>query len=194
MNKFEYPWKRYALIPELAKRLEGISPQFGKTALQKLVYFLEAIYGVDCGYDFSLYSHGPFDSSLLGDLDLVAHWGCVSVTNATGTLGGYRIEPTDQVDLLREKAVDFLDGERTREALDDLVSTYGGMTARDLELRATTVYVAKGLRDEGEVPEKETVCHHVGQIKPRFSAEEIERAVTELSERGHIELAVADRV
>ncbi len=194
MSKFEFPWKRYTLIPELAKRLEGVSPQFGKTALQKLVYFLEAIYGIDCGYDFSLHSYGPFDSTLLGDLDLVAHWGCVSVTNTTGTLGGYRIEPTDQVDLVREKGKEFLDDPRTRAALDDLVDKYGRMTARDLELRATTVYVDRSLRAKGEPHDKKTVCHCVGQVKPKFSAEEIERAVVELDERGHIELAVADRV
>ena len=40
------PWNRYALTAELAKRLDGLSPQFGKTALQKVVFFLQEVYGM----------------------------------------------------------------------------------------------------------------------------------------------------
>ena len=78
-TSLELPWHRYALIAELAKRFEPVSRQFGKTALQKLVYFLQTIYGVDCGYAYEFYSYGPFASQLLNDLDLVAHFGGVSV-------------------------------------------------------------------------------------------------------------------
>lgn len=188
-NTVDTPWNRYALIAELAKRMDSVSPQFGKTALLKHIFFLGGIYNIDCGYDFRLYSYGPFDAQLLSDLDLVEHWGCVSVRRVNDTLGGYRIYPTDEVDSIRDKAVGFLEESRTKQALDDLVRTYGTMTARDLELRATTVYVAKNLWAKNESPTQETICQLVGQIKPKFSAQEIESAVMELNDRNHIQLS-----
>jgi len=184
----DIPWKRYALIAELAKRLDAVSPQFGKTALQKLVFFLQEVYGVDCGYDFELYSYGPFDSQLLGDLDLVEHWGCVSIESVNAMFGGYRIRPTDKVDAVRSKATDFLDDEHTKAALNNLVEAYGSMTARDLELQATTVYVERNLRAKGKPIKKKEVCRIVSQIKPKFTSMEIENALLELSERKHIQV------
>ncbi len=183
------PWYRYALIAELAKRLATVSPQFGKTALQKLVYFLQEVYGVDCGYDFAIYSYGPFDSQLLANLDLVEHFGCVSVQPVFSITGGYAIRPTEKVDAIRDKAADFLDDDKTKKALDELVTTYGCMTAKDLELRATTVYVAHNLRRKGEPATRTEVCRLVGQIKPKFSSLEIDQAVDELNVHGHIRLA-----
>ena len=188
---FDIPWKRYALITELARRLDKVSPQFGKTALQKLVFLLQEVYEIDCGYDFELYSYGPFDSQLLNDLDIVECWGYVSVDRVNDTLGGYKICPTDTSESIREKATTFLDEASTQEAINDLVSTYGNMKARDLELRATTVYVANNLRIKKGYAPKEKICGLVGQIKPKFSAQEIEAAFEELRKKSHIQMAAA---
>jgi len=185
----DIPWNRYALIAELAKRLDAVSPQFGKTALQKLIFFLQEVYRIDCGYDFKLYSYGPFDSQLLGDLDLVENWGCVSVESVNASLGGYQIRPTKEVDYVRRKATDFLDAPDTKKAIDNLVNIYGVMTARDLELRATIVYVERNLRAKGKSPTKKKICHLISQIKPKFSRQEIEDVVDELRKRKHIKLA-----
>lgn len=187
-HDLDIPWKRYALIAELVKRLDDVSPQLGKTALQKLVFLLQAVYGIDCGYDFELYSYGPFDSRLLGDLDLVEHWGCVSVQSVNASLDGYRIRPAEHVEFIRAKASDFLDAPQTQDALSSLVSTYGRMRAKDLELRATTVYVERNLQRKGESPTRADICRLVGEIKPRFSKGEIEMAVDELCQREYIRL------
>jgi uncharacterized protein len=184
------PWHRYALISELAKRLNGVSPQFGKTALQKLVYFLQELYGVDCGYDFQLYSYGPFTSQLLGDLDLVEHFGCVSVEPVHSITGGYEIRPTEKADSLQGKAVSFLNNAKTKQAIDSLVSEFGAHTAKDLELRATIVYVERGMHRKSKHPTMQDVCRLVGQIKPKFSSQEIKQAVDDLRQRSHVLLAV----
>jgi uncharacterized protein YwgA len=184
----DIPWKRYALIAEMAKRLDSASMNFGKTALQKLVFFLQEIYRVDCGYDFELYTYGPYDSQLVSDLVLIEHWGCVSVTRVNDMLGGYQIRPTEAVDSIRGKAAGFLNDAKTKQALDDLVLTYGSMTARDLELRATTVYVARNFLRKGETATIEKVCRLVTELKPKFTADEIKQAVIELSERQHIQI------
>lgn len=184
---FDLPWHRYALIAELAKRLNGVSSQFGKTALQKLVYFLQVIYGLDCGYAYEFYSYGPFASQLLNDLDLVAHFGGVLVQPVDSEMGGYAIKPTPETDSLRGRAAEFLDN--AKDVLKDLIGTYGKMTAKDLELRATIVYIERDMHRKGRPATKDEICSLVNEIKPKFSRPEIEQAVDELSGREHVRLS-----
>ncbi|NLS45772.1 MAG: hypothetical protein GX969_08570, partial [Firmicutes bacterium] len=47
-----YPWERYGLIVELTGRIQDVSSQFGKTAMQKMVYLLQAVYEVEFGYNY----------------------------------------------------------------------------------------------------------------------------------------------
>jgi uncharacterized protein len=190
MNKnLEIPWNSYAIIAELSKRLKDVSPQFGKTVLQKMVYFLQEIYHIDCGYDFSLYSYGPFDSQLLGDLDLVEHFGYVKVVPVQSFVGGYVILPSDSVDSIMNKASGFIDTPVTISAFDDLVEKYGKKNAKELELRATILYVERDQKRNKKSLSKEAVRDIVRGIKPKFSNDEIEKAMEELSENGHISLA-----
>jgi hypothetical protein len=193
MVSFEFPWRRYALIAELAKRLDGVSPQFGKTALEKLVYLFQEVYGIDCGYEFELYSYGPFTSLLLGDLDQVAHFGCVSVEPVHSISGGYEIRPTKKENFLEEKAADFLGDDKTKSALDSLVSDFGRLTAKELELRATIVYVERDMHIKDEKATKDEVCRIVGEIKPKFSKDEIEQTIEELCVRNHIQLTANEK-
>ena len=93
------------------------------------------------------------------------------------------------MDFIRQKAAGFLDDMRTESALNNLVSTYGAMTARDLELRATTVYVERNIRAKGQSATREKVLHLVGEVKPKFSSHEIKQAVNELNSGNHIQLA-----
>jgi len=154
----DIPWQRYALIAELAKRLQDVSPQFGKTALQKIVYFLQEIYGLDCGYDFRLYSYGPFAAQLLGDLDIVESIGCVEVRRLLTGTGGYVIRPTEKVDALQKRAGDFLSAPQTAKALHAVVDRFGRLSARDLELRATIVYVERDLLRKGKPATRTEIC------------------------------------
>ena len=102
------PWPRYGLIAELAHRLDGLSPQFGKTVLQKMVFLLQELHDIDCGYDFTLYTYGPFASLLLQDLDLAESLKGVDVHPAEGVAGGYTIKPGEANSWLRAKAGGFL--------------------------------------------------------------------------------------
>jgi len=180
------PWDRYALIADLSQRLVGISPQFGKTALIKLVFLLQEVYGVDCGYDFELHSYGPFTSTLLNDLDLARGLGAVSVDQVGY---GYQIKPAAQTDAVRDRATAFMTKPRTTHALDSLIGLYGKLSARDLELRATIVFVERDMRRKGESATSEALRTCVGELKPKFSAEEIMRAIVELDKREHIRMA-----
>jgi len=186
MDSLPIPWNRYGIIAELACRLKGASPQFGKTALQKSVYLLQALYGVDCGYDFSLYAYGPFCSDLLGDLDTTGTLGGVQVHALGWGLDGYQIEPGPRSDAIREKAKAFLGDATVQDALARLREDFGHFLAKDLELRSTIVYADRDLGRNGDQPSRDELARTVQQIKPRFSPKSIDAAIAELEGKGFL--------
>ena len=174
------PWKRYGLIAELAKKMESQQSQFGKTALQKMLFLLQEVYGVDCGYDFSLYTYGPFSSQIVQDLDFVETSKGVKVQNVAPMAGGYIISPGEETDRLRKKAENFLNKTNVQNAFSKLINQFGYYSARDLELISTIVYVARDLKnDEGDLA-REKIVQRVKQLKPKFSEETIDSKIQKL--------------
>ncbi len=187
-NSFNIPWKRYGLIAELAARLENKSPQFGKTSLQKMVYLLQEVFGVDCGYAFEFYTYGPFTSQLLQDLDLVEHMGGVSVRPVLSNNWGYEIHPGEKSELIRKKAADFLNAPGVSGGISTLVGEFGNYWAKDLELRSTVVYVERDFKRRDERSSTRETIRVVKQLKPKFSNDEIHEVVDELKSKKYIEL------
>src|ERR1035438_3845304 len=59
----EIIFERLGLLAELARQA-----RLGRTALMKILFFLQESRGVPLDYQFSLYSYGPFDSDVLSDI------------------------------------------------------------------------------------------------------------------------------
>jgi len=184
MAGIDLSWERYGLIAELAFRLKNKRVQFGKTALQKIVYLLQELYNVKCGYDFSLYAYGPFSKELLNDLDLVEALGGVEVQYVISGTGGYHIEPGKKNDWIREKARDFLDAHGS--AFDKVIDEFGSLGARELELRATIVYADRSLQRAGQNPSRQEFISLIKQLKPLFGIEAIEEALGDLEKKGFV--------
>ena len=179
------PWKRYALIAELVFRLNNLSPQLGKTALQKLVYLLQELYDIDAGYEFELYTYGPYTSRLLQDLDQVEALEGVKVNLVTSEPGGYSITPGDKNREIRNKDKYFLNETKVKTGIDSLTKEFGKLCAKDLELRATIVYAVNNNPDKYKHLD---LVNLIQEIKPRFTTLEIERVVNELRSRKYIAL------
>ena len=60
--------QRAALLAELVERMHANNSWCGETHLQKATFFLQELLGVDLGYDFILYKHGPFSFDLRDEL------------------------------------------------------------------------------------------------------------------------------
>lgn len=183
----EFPWHRYALIAELARRLESTSPQFGKTVLQKLVYLLQSVYGVNCGYQFGIHTYGVFTAQLLQDLDYTCFLESVEMSPATSSLGGYCIKPGKNFEAIIEKGSEFLNQEEVDHALDDLVRDYGKASAVKLELLSTIVYVDRDMKIAKEPLTREKLISMVQDMKPKFAKGEISGEIDQLAEKSHIE-------
>lgn len=183
-STFDIPWRRYALIPELIKRVAAVkNTKFGNTSLQKLVFILQEAYHINCGYDFRLSSCGPFDTQLFSDLALVEHWGCVKILLLSTNGVRCRILPTQNIDRIRDKATEFLDNHDTKKALDSLICKYGTMGSVYLNICATIIYVERELKRKGRTPTLDEICSVVEGINPKFSRQPIAKLMSKIWER-----------
>ena len=175
-------WGRFALIVDIAARFDAENITLGKTALQKVVFLLERVFGLDFEYDFTLYNYGPYCQDLDRDLEIVQGYRGVTV-QYDASYGGYRIKPSDlSEDLLRRgrQATDD-----ARSSLNQLISDYGRFTAKELELRSTIIYLASA-HYVGE----EDLMKRLKEVKPHFSWKQIETGLTELKDKGYLTNAI----
>ena len=178
------PWHKYALIADLAKRMEEYPHQFGKTALQKLIFLLQELYEVKCGYEFRLYNYGPFSSQLLQDLDLVDVIEGVNVHSVSWGMGGYMITKGSKNDAVISMASDFIEANKDR--IKTLTENFGNFTAKELELRSTIVYTSRYYSKLENELDKSELIEMVNSIKPNFSEDVVRSAVIELESNGYI--------
>lgn len=169
--QFTEKWHQYSLMAELVLKLKGISPQLGKTVLQKLVYILQEVYRVPCGYDYTLYNYGPYSADLADDLSFFAAMEGAKIEWNQGW--GYKIEEAEKTEHFRERGKDFLDEHASK--IDKVIKAFGSMNAKELELRSTIIYISKK-----ETLDRASVIHRTGAIKPHFTREMIEDAYAEL--------------
>lgn len=169
--QFTEKWDQYGLMAELALKLEKVSPQFGKTVLQKLVYILQEVYGLPCDYDYILYNYGPYSEALADDLSFFASMGGVKIEWGQGL--GYKIKKDIKTSHFRERGKSFLT--KYASQIEKVVKEFGGMNAKELELRSTILYVSRE-----EPLRKKVLLNRVKEIKPHFSVDEIDSAYQEL--------------
>lgn len=172
---FKERWDQYGLIAYLAKKLKDVSPQFGKTVLQKLVYIMQELYGLPIDYDYCLYNYGPYCKELDNDLSYIA---LLDGVNVDWNVIGYKISPSKKAEHYIEKAQDFLS--KNNELIDLTIQNFGNMQAKDLELRSTIIFVYKQSSSSRENKNRQELIKKVGEIKPHFSVQEIEKAYDEL--------------
>lgn len=179
---YKIPWEKYGMIAYLAKKIQGLNTQFGKTTIQKLIYILQEIYGVNIGYKYILYNYGPYSQDLASDLDYVAALDGVTISWVNS--GGYDIKPGDRNEVFIEKSSGFIN--LNKEKIDQAIMEFGGYNAKELELRATIIYMVHE-HDEKDI---EKIVEKVYDLKPYFSCEKIRSAVIELKEKGLLEINI----
>ena len=164
-------------MPVLAER--GTAGHIGRTALMKYMYFLQTIRGMPLGYDFSMYSYGPFDSNVLADLSSAEAMGVVQVTPVEFSGGyGYRISPGIRASAAKNETKAFLTAHE--EDIAWLFTVFGSFNSAELELASTIVYVDRELMERNECQPVAGVVNRVGEIKPRFTQPQIRKFVETL--------------
>jgi uncharacterized protein YwgA len=187
-SELNIPWERYGLIAELTDRLKELSPQFGKTILQKMVYLLQEAYGVDCGYSFNLYTYGPFTSQIMQDLDMVESLRGVKINSVDFPSNGYTITPGERNIDVREQVAEFLKRNNVSNSLSKLIKVFGKLNATQLSLLSTILYVVRDMEKERQSLSREKLINMVKEIKPNFSEQDIYDNVTMLESEDIISL------
>lgn len=169
---------RKNIILSLLQQKSGM----GKTAVMKAMFLLQQVKGVKLGYDFSIYTYGPYTSDVMEDIDDLVKEGLLSsAMYPVGRCVGYRLSATEQGRSAAEKLSD-----EEAQALRDISSFVDGKSARELELYSTIIYIvnlyAKNSWENSEGP----IVEKVHEIKPHFSTELIQNAYLFLKKEAYI--------
>ena len=172
---------RLSLIPVLAENHPA--HHIGRTALMKYMYFLQTLRAVPLGYNFSMYSYGPFDSDVLADLSTAEAMNLVSSSQVSFMGGyGYRIQPAEGAGRLKHEAREFLSTHQ--KDIDWLLRESGTLNSAELELASTIVYVDREFQDMGITGERAQLIGLVNEIKPHFRRDQVERSFESLRQKG----------
>lgn len=175
-------WRlRLGLLSELVGRA---SAKPGRTAVMKLAYLLQTTRGLPLGYDFRLYTYGPFDSDVLNDLGSAESLGAVKsemVTFDSGRGYGYEFTPGTTADSVRQMTKGALSDYETdiRWALEE----FGGRSAAELELLTTIIYADREAAQRREPLAVKELGRIVREVKPRFQEQYIIEKIEELSRK-----------
>jgi hypothetical protein len=168
--------QEHALLTLVVKRAEA-SPSvkyFGRTALQKVVYFLKAL-GVPAKYQFEIHHYGPFCDQIGSDVELLMADGIVVDRAPSPNYWNYGINPKGPADELVSKHDEFRS--RYSDLIDVVVDGFGGLEPRDLELYATLHYAYRYQTATHDKPTKEAVIARFRDYKgAKFTTAELNDA------------------
>lgn len=179
MNEQQQWWLRLGLLSELIGQAPG---KLGRTALMKLAYLLQTVKGVPLGYDFRLYTYGPFDSDVLNDLGLAESLGAVKsemVAFPSGSGYGYEFTQGPERNAVQQRIGNELS--KYRSEIRWAVHEFGEQSAGDLELLTTIIYADREVARAGAAISFQDLGRSVKEIKPRFTDQYILHKIRELA-------------
>jgi hypothetical protein len=172
---------RLALIVELVERAPNHT--LGRTAIVKMIYLLQVLRGVPLGYDFRLYTYGPFDSQVLSDLAYAQALKAVEERTILYTAGyGYEVRPGPAASAVKDHAANWL--QEQGDSIEWVVGWLGGCKASELELLSTIVYVDRELATAGRSATVAELAKRVRHVKPHFAEDYVQAKVRWLSAKG----------
>lgn len=158
-------WNKYAIVVYLVKKYAN-QGHLGRTVLQKLVYLLQVLFNINCGYDFKFYTYGPFSSEILSNIDIMERYHAIKTHRVDYGCGylGYEIESASECDKVLDRSQEFIS--KNRDNIDRMLDIFQGKTAEQLELYATIVWVDRDIKTTSHSSEE--ICSIVKELKPKF--------------------------
>lgn len=178
MSDLHKRWFRLALLTELIDR----SPGLGRTAIMKLAFLLQTVKNIPLGYDFRLYTYGPFDSDVLNDLGQAETLQAVQSKMVSYSSGyGYEFSAGRQHKEMKARAASDL--AKYEGDISWALEEFADKSASDLELLSTIVYADRDALRQHQRRSAQDLCRLVKEIKPRFSDEYILQNISSLSDK-----------
>lgn len=180
---------------DLQKRMGIISaivnehPGLGKTAMMKYIYLLQEVYKVPFGYEYSIYTYGPYSSTVMEDIDYADNIDIINVERQVYDSGisGYHITLSKEPKASIENDAEFV--QEYMPAIQEMLSHFRAKNAKDLELITTIIYLYSSYA-ANKWPITE-VIQNVHDIKPHFNLATIKTTYDELNSLGILQKATA---
>lgn len=175
---------------ELNKRLSLISkiveqkPFLGKTAMMKIIYILQQVYSVPLGYDYEIYTYGPYCSEVMEDIQLAADFKAIRINSVVFPNGnlGYELREGDNIKNIIDMEKDFVYS--YGDSILEVIKIFGNKTAKELELSSTIIYMYINYTYNNWDNSIEKVSEGVKKIKPHFDIETIKEEYNNLNRLG----------
>ena len=173
--------ERLLLMTEIASQ----HPDIGKTAMMKITYLMQTLRDVPFGYHFEIYTYGPYCQTVMSDIEYAEsiHYIQINSVDYGNGIYGYQINATDKGKNALSVAVGR-DNYATQ--MNDILNFFGDMTAKDLELYSTIVFVASSCSTNSWDTSIENICNTVHSIKPHFPMETIHFALQNLKDHAFL--------
>jgi len=151
-------------------------PCIGKTAVMKIIFMLQQVKSVNMGYDFSIYTYGPYSSDVTEDVDALISYGLIKINpQQYGNYYGYELNITNN----GISNIGYL-GDGVKESTKDIIGFVKGKSAKNLELYSTIIYVDNLYRVNSWKMNSTSISEKVQEIKPHFRKDTINNAVRTL--------------
>lgn len=175
------PETRAAILARLIAKAP--EKKLGRTAVMKLMYFLQELKRVPLGYRFRLFTYGPFDSEVLSDLATATSLNTLTEETKIYPRGyGFEI----MLGTCGEGLSQELERSNSELAsqIDAVVKEFGAFGAAELELRSTILFVQREISQKGATWTNRTLAERVRQVKPHFTESTIEARIEEMKTKG----------
>ena len=163
---------RRALVTYIVKNV-GYARPIGKKAAQKFVHLVEDAGKVQTGYDFSIYTYGPFSRALDSELDSLNSIKAIAVTYDV-TRSSFEIGPGECADEVISKGDAYISENKT--AIDRILNALRGKNGLELELYSTLVFLKTHVDD---LKADSEVVNKLLSIKPKYHKNEVERTLVD---------------
>lgn len=179
--------KRISLISKIVMQ----KPSLGKTAMMKSIYILQQVYKVPLGYDYQIYTYGPYSSEVMEDIEFAVVFDAIRMETIQypSHYLGYQLKPTEKTEVVIQKELDFLDV--YDHSISEVMDEFGDKTAKELELSSTIIYIYNNSYQNGWSSSKDYVSERVQKIKPHFSMEQIQAEYDKLEKSGILERSIS---
>jgi uncharacterized protein YwgA len=170
--ELRHRWE-HALVAAVVDAAKTSCPScyLGRTAVQKLIYFLQ-VHEVPMRYKFRIYHFGPFCDDIVSDLDWLQADDVICDASNDTRYSNFR--PGDGWGELKEKYVEKL--AEHQETIDDIVDALSDLDPHDLELIATLDFCFRWVQAQGRPgPRKAATIEKFKKIKKgKFTDDEID--------------------
>ena len=178
--------KRIGMISKLVEE----RPDLGKTAIMKMLFLLQQAYKVPLGYDYEIYTYGPYSSEVMNDIDFASQMGAVSITAVSYPTGyiGYNLKPTEKTQETISTAGEIISD--NLGVIKEVIRLFGDKPAKELELSTTIIYLYANYVANNWDASVDEITTNVHEIKPHFNQDTIRQEYKRLKENGLLDKAV----